>query len=139
MTARDRCTSCNATLAEPGSTRFPCPLCGYEINRCHRCREQSIVCMPEVRVPGAITMGNVALILKIMPESPDVDREALKEAIRAAVTADDIQEEPIGFGLVALKVAVVVPDRAGAPDEVERALQKIEGVGSVDIIESTLV
>ena len=74
-----------------------------------------------------------------MPESPDVDREALKEAIRAAAAADDIQEEPIGFGLVALKVAVVVPDRAGAPDEVERALQKIEGVGSVDIIESTLV
>jgi elongation factor 1-beta len=92
-----------------------------------------------MRVPGAITMGNVVLILKVMPESPDVDREALKEAIRAAATADDIQEEPIGFGLVALKVAVVVPDRAGAPDEVERALQKIEGVGSVDIIESTLV
>jgi len=90
-------------------------------------------------VPGAITMGNVALILKIMPESPDVDREALKEAIRAAVTVDDIQEEPIGFGLVALKLAVVVPDRAGAPDEVEAVLRKIEGVGGVDIIESTLV
>ena len=84
-------------------------------------------------------MGNVALILKIMPESPDVDREALKEAIRAAVTADDIQEEPIGFGLVALKVAVVVPDKAGAPDEVEAALRDLKGVGSAEIIESTLV
>jgi len=95
--------------------------------------------MPEMRVPGAITMGNVALILKVMPESPDVDLEALKKAIRAAVAVDDIQEEPIGFGLVSLKIAVVVPDRAGAPDEVETVLQKIEGVGSAEIIESTLV
>ncbi|MFA7197954.1 MAG: elongation factor 1-beta [Methanoculleus sp.] len=84
-------------------------------------------------------MGNVALIVKIMPESPDVDREALKAAVRAAVPVDDIQEDPIGFGLVALKAAIVVPDKAGAPDEVEAALRKIEGVESADIIESTLV
>ncbi|BBL66975.1 hypothetical protein MchiMG62_01560 [Methanoculleus chikugoensis] len=97
------------------------------------------VYVPEVRVPGAITMGNVAIIVKIMPESPDVDREALKAAIRAAVPVDDIREEPIGFGLVALKAAVVVPDSAGAPDKVEAALQKIEGVASAEIVESTLV
>ncbi|WP_054848569.1 elongation factor 1-beta [Methanoculleus chikugoensis] len=85
-------------------------------------------------------MGNVAIIVKIMPESPDVDREALKAAIRAAVPVDDIREEPIGFGLVALKAAVVVPDSAGgAPDKVEAALQKIEGVASAEIVESTLV
>ncbi|WP_292522058.1 elongation factor 1-beta [Methanoculleus sp.] len=84
-------------------------------------------------------MGNVAIIVKIMPESPDVDREALKAAIKAAVPVDDIREEPIGFGLVALKAVIVVPDRAGAPDEVETALQGLEGVGSAEIIESTLV
>ncbi|MDK2889949.1 MAG: elongation factor 1-beta [Methanoculleus sp.] len=95
--------------------------------------------MSEVRVPGAIIMGNVAIIVKIMPESPDVDREALKAAVKAAVPVDDIREEPIGFGLVALKAAVVVPDKAGAPDEVEAALQNLEGVASAEIIESTLV
>ena len=42
MIASERCTSCNATLAEEGSTRFPCPVCGQRINRCYRCREQSI-------------------------------------------------------------------------------------------------
>jgi len=84
-------------------------------------------------------MGNVAIILKIMPESPEIDREALKAAVRATVPVDDIREEPIGFGLVALKVAVVVPDSAGAPDEIEAALQKIEGVASAEIVESTLV
>jgi predicted RNA-binding Zn-ribbon protein involved in translation (DUF1610 family) len=37
-----KCTSCNAPLAEEGATEFGCPACGVEINRCYRCREQSI-------------------------------------------------------------------------------------------------
>ncbi|MDV2481134.1 elongation factor 1-beta [Methanoculleus sp. Wushi-C6] len=84
-------------------------------------------------------MGNVAIILRVMPESPDVDRDALQAAIRAVVPAQEIREEPIGFGLVALKTVVVVPDKAGAPDEVETALQNLEGVASAEIVESTLV
>jgi elongation factor 1-beta len=84
-------------------------------------------------------MGNVAIIMKIMPESPDVNLEALKSAIKAAVPVSDIREEPIGFGLVALKAAIVVPDKAGAPDEVEAALRNLEGLGSAEIVESTLV
>ena len=84
-------------------------------------------------------MGNVALILKIMPESPDVDLAALKAAIKEKLPVKDLVEEPIGFGLVALKIAVVVPDQAGAPDEVEKALSGLEGVGSAEIIESTLM
>jgi len=59
-------------------------------------------------------MGDVALIIKVMPESPDIDREELKKTIRATIPkTQDIQEEPIGFGLVALKVVVVVPDAEG--------------------------
>ena len=85
-------------------------------------------------------MGKVAVILKLMPESTETPMETLKEAVKAAVpSVDDIQEEPIGFGLVALKVVSVVPDKAGAPDEVEKALQNLEGVGSAEILESTLV
>ncbi|MFZ0006376.1 MAG: zinc finger domain-containing protein [Methanoregula sp.] len=37
-----KCTSCSAPLAEEGSTVFACPMCGVEITRCYRCREQSI-------------------------------------------------------------------------------------------------
>lgn len=95
--------------------------------------------MPELRVQGAVSMGDVAIIVKIMPESPEVDREELKAAMKAAVPVNDIREEPIGFGLVAIKAVIVVPDKAGAPDEVEAALQNLPGVGSAEIIESTLV
>ncbi len=43
-------------------------------------------------------MGEVVATLKIMPESPDVDLEALKAAIQAAMPAEaefhKIEEEP---------------------------------------------
>ncbi|QSZ67402.1 DUF1610 domain-containing protein [Methanofollis aquaemaris] len=40
--AMEKCTSCNAPLAEGGATKFACPKCGNEIRRCPQCREQSI-------------------------------------------------------------------------------------------------
>ncbi|MBQ6139075.1 MAG: elongation factor 1-beta, partial [Methanobrevibacter sp.] len=49
-------------------------------------------------------MGEVVNTLKVMPESPEVDLEALKAAITDAMPADaelhEITEEPIAFGLV---------------------------------------
>lgn len=84
-------------------------------------------------------MGSVALILKVMPESPDVDLEALKVAMRAKVPSiQDIQEEPIGFGLKALKVMAVVSDQGGETDAIEEAISTIEGVERAEIAELTL-
>jgi elongation factor 1-beta len=84
-------------------------------------------------------MGSVALILKVMPESPDVDLEALKAAMRAKVPSiQDIQEEPIGFGLKALKVMAVVSDQGGETDALEEMLSSIEGVERAEIAELTL-
>lgn len=85
-------------------------------------------------------MGDVAIILKIMPESPNVDREELKTAIKAKYPGtQDIVEEPIGFGLVAIKVAIVIPDgTAGASEEAESVLGSIEGVQSAEIVSLTL-
>ena len=57
-------------------------------------------------------MGEVVNTLKVMPESPEVDLEALKAAITDAMPADaelhEITEEPIAFGLVALNVEEAV-------------------------------
>jgi len=84
-------------------------------------------------------MGSVALILNVMPESPDVDLEGLKAAMRAKVPSiQDIREEPIGFGLKALKVMAVVSDQGGETDALEEILSKIEGVERAEIVELTL-
>ncbi|QSZ67401.1 elongation factor 1-beta [Methanofollis aquaemaris] len=79
-------------------------------------------------------MGKVAVILKLMPESAEIPIEALKEAVRAAAPGvDDIQEEPIGFGLSALKVAAVIEDEEGATDALESELAGVEGIASAEI------
>jgi elongation factor 1-beta len=84
-------------------------------------------------------MGNVALILRIMPESPEVDLEALKAAIKKEVPeVRDIQEEPIGFGLRALKLAVLVSDKGGESDQIENKIGAIKGVERAEIVELTL-
>lgn len=84
-------------------------------------------------------MGTVAAILKVMPESPEVSLEGLKEAIRAKVPkVHDIREEPIGFGLKALKVVAIVDDQGGQTDSLETAIQSIPGVERAEVVEVTL-
>ncbi len=84
-------------------------------------------------------MGDVALIIRVMPESPEVNLEDLKSRIKAAVSGlHDAREEPIGFGLKALKIAVVVSDAAGESDAVEAQINSLEGVERAEIVELTL-
>ncbi|MFA5237118.1 MAG: elongation factor 1-beta [Methanoregula sp.] len=84
-------------------------------------------------------MGSVAVILRIMPESPEVDLEKLKKALREKLPGiKDIQEEPIGFGLKALKLAAIVNDAGGETDAIEGKLNAIPGVERAEIIEVTL-
>ena len=51
-------------------------------------------------------MGEVLTTMKIMPDSPDVDLEAIKATIKDSMPEGaelhDIAEEPIAFGLVAI-------------------------------------
>ena len=77
-------------------------------------------------------MSDVAGILKVMPESPDVDLEALKSSIQGAV-GEEIEEEPIGFGLVALNVTIVVDDGEGGTEPAEKAIADLDGVASVEV------
>lgn len=84
-------------------------------------------------------MGNVALILRVMPESPEVDLEGLKAAIRKAIPGvSEIREEPIGFGLRALKLAVIVGDKAGESDQAEKTLAGLPGVERAEVVELSL-
>jgi len=88
---------------------------------------------------GPESMGNVVLILRVMPKSPDVDLEDLKSRLRAEVKGlQDIREEPIGFGLKALKIAVVVSDAGGESDAIEAQIMALDGVERAEIIELTL-
>ena len=83
-------------------------------------------------------MSYVAAILKVMPESPEVDLDALKQTITETIdenVLERIEDEPIGFGLVALNVTIVVDDGEGGTEPIEEALANIDDIQSVEVVD----
>jgi elongation factor 1-beta len=84
-------------------------------------------------------MGSVAVIMRVMPESPEVDLEQLKTALKQKLPGiQDMKIEPIGFGLKAIKFAAIINDAGGETDALETSLSSIPGVERAEIIEVTL-
>jgi elongation factor 1-beta len=84
-------------------------------------------------------MGSVAVIMRVMPESPEVDLEQLKTALKEKLPGiQDMKIEPIGFGLKAIKFAAIINDAGGETDALETSLRGIPGVERAEIIEVTL-
>jgi elongation factor 1-beta len=82
-------------------------------------------------------MGDVAVSLKIMPESVDTNIEKIKEEISKKVDIKDSKLESIAFGLKALRVLVVIPDKG--VDQLKDDISKIKGVSEVEVESSTLI
>ena len=92
---------------------------------------------------GGAVMGEVALRYRLMPESPAIDTAAVATALPATLPADAQlgahEAKPFAFGLVALEVLVIGPDRAGLVDEVEGGLASLAGIQSVELLEQSLL
>ena len=84
-------------------------------------------------------MGSVAVIVRVMPESPEVNLEELKKALKQKLPGiQEIREEPIGCGLKSLKLLAVLNDAGGETDAIEKSLSEVTGVERAEIIEVTL-
>ena len=81
-------------------------------------------------------MGDVLTTMKIMPDSPDVDLDAIKATIESSMPEGaklhDMAEEPIAFGLVAI-ILQFINDGEGGSEPVEEMVQAIDGVASIEI------
>ena len=84
-------------------------------------------------------MGDVAISIKIMPTSPEVDLEKIKTEISSRVKIQDSKVEALAFGLKALKVLIVKPDTGGGTDELEEQIKSIDGVENVEVENVTLL
>ncbi len=82
-------------------------------------------------------MGEVLTTMKIMPDSPDVDLEAIKSTIESSMPEGaklhEMSEEPIAFGLVAIVLQFITEDGEGGSEAVEEMVQAIDGVASFEI------
>jgi len=82
-------------------------------------------------------MGDVAAKIKVMPNSPDVDLDALQDRLEESLPQGakirGFQRDDVAFGLVALLPTVIVPDGAGGTEAVEEAFTEVDGVESVAV------
>ncbi|MCL4451020.1 MAG: elongation factor 1-beta [Candidatus Thermoplasmatota archaeon] len=88
-------------------------------------------------------MGDVAVVLKILPSDSDVNvrsmMSAVEQALKGVCELNKIEEQEVAFGLKAIRLEVIVPDEEGKIGAVESRLQAVDGVGQVDTDEVTLV
>jgi elongation factor 1-beta len=86
-------------------------------------------------------LGKIVIAYKIFPAESTVDLELLKEKIKkklADIAAiQQFAEEPIAYGLCALKVNMVLPEKEGILDETEKLMTDIEEVGQIQTLGMT--
>ncbi len=86
-------------------------------------------------------MAQVVATLKIMPESPEIDLNAIEAKAKEKIAEFSgnnetrSEQEPIAFGLKALKITFVMEESKGSPDSLEADIRSIEGVNSVETID----
>jgi elongation factor 1-beta len=84
-------------------------------------------------------MAKAVVTITIMPDSPEVDLEKVKEEVAKVVrefagegdTKTEI--EPVAFGLKALKYLFVMDEDLGSPDVVAEKLVGLEGIQSAEV------
>lgn len=84
-------------------------------------------------------MGEVALTFRIMPETPEVDLDDLTEKIKGKLPQgarwNTHEMKPFAFGLKAIVAQIIVEDAEGGPDIVEAALNDVENVQGVELVD----
>lgn len=84
-------------------------------------------------------MAKVITTLKIMPTSPEVDLEKVKELALKKIeefsgeTETKTSIEPIAFGLKALNIIFVTDEDKGDTEVVEKSIAELEEVNSVEV------
>jgi elongation factor 1-beta len=85
-------------------------------------------------------MGTAALKIKLMPESPESNLEAIKEKAKELavkhnkVLVHSVEEQPIAFGLKAVIITLVWPEEL-EQSVIEDDYAKIPEVNSVEIVD----
>ena len=83
-------------------------------------------------------MGKIVIAYKIFPSESTVDLDILKERIKTKLSEtaaiQKFVKEPIAFGLSALIVNMVLPEKKGILDQTENKIQELEEVGQIQTL-----
>ncbi|MDW8084277.1 MAG: elongation factor 1-beta [Candidatus Caldarchaeum sp.] len=82
-------------------------------------------------------MAKVLMVVRILPKDSETNLENLAKSIAAnlpsEVTIGDKKIEEIGFGLQALVIGFLMPERDGIGEALENYLSSVEEVGEYDV------
>ncbi len=79
--------------------------------------------------------------MKVMPQAPDVNLKWIASEAGKLIkdfSGNDVgktEEEPIAFGLKALKLYFVMDEAKGSTQHLDEKIAKIAGVNSVEVID----
>ena len=83
-------------------------------------------------------MADVVISLKIMPESPETDLNAVEAKAKTEIEkfggeVGKVMQEPVAFGLKSLIIIFVSDEAKGGTDDLEKEISMIEGVNSAEV------
>ena len=83
-------------------------------------------------------MAQVIIDMKIMPSSPEINLEKLRDEIDHIITKyggklHKHEMQPIAFGLKALLLILTVDEAKGSTDALEEQISHVKGVESVQV------
>lgn len=88
-----------------------------------------------------IKMAKIVATIKIMPTSPEIDLDKLENEAKKKITDfsqnQEIksEQEPVAFGLKAIKIIFVMEESKGSIEPLEEDIKTISGVNSVEVID----
>jgi len=85
-------------------------------------------------------MGTTLIKIKLMPSSPDVNLEDIKQKAKKIIEDNKgqkvtFEEEPIAFGLKAVIAGFQQNEKEGELDPIENSLKEVENISSVEIVD----
>jgi translation elongation factor EF-1beta len=83
-------------------------------------------------------MGSVLLVYEIRPESVEVTPEIVEGKIRTGLDPkfqmqDNPEEKPLFFGMVGIIGQFIIPEEDGAQDQLEKFLNSLEEISSIQM------
>ena len=80
-------------------------------------------------------MGEVIVVFRILPDSVE-NFESVKRQCEV-LKPERLEEEPIAYGLKALKFTKIIPDGPGVMDKLEEQINSIKNLGSAENVFTT--
>ena len=82
-------------------------------------------------------MARVVMTLRVMPDDVEVDIDDLLEQIKTVIPeGTDLgatEKQPVAFGLNAIRMNLSRDESMGGTDDIEAAINAVEGVSQVEV------